>query len=425
MSLLTKCALKLKKYATDYFDIEYQTKDENIHIVAKNGKYGFLDATTRKLLIPLEYENLFSFYEGLASAKKGGKYGYIDIKNHVVIPFEYDDAGAFKNGVATVKKDDFMGCINSANEQVLPIKYDSIYFDKDVIVIKNRGKCGYASFDGDIVCSIVNDDIGEIAEGMVPVKRGTRWGFNNLEGNNVIPFKYIEATSFEGGYAFVKQNGKIGVINKQGDKIIACRYDYVLYVNDGIACVVLNNRFGYVDVHDRTIIPCELLRPLGESEADYQAGLEDIKNEYREKVSTVKSQRAKDALIREFNSEMKKMADAKVALYEYQTQLKQKQYRTEQLHQDCFEAIDGPTQPTELIEDSVAETVMKENVSQAEIAEFAPEQQAEGEQQTTTEQFSTETVNESEAEAITVDDGEVETVKVNDPEDDYLNHSEF
>jgi hypothetical protein len=41
--------------------------------------------------VPLEYENAWSFSEGLAAVLKGDKLGFIDTKGRIAVPFIYDD----------------------------------------------------------------------------------------------------------------------------------------------------------------------------------------------------------------------------------------------------------------------------------------------------------------------------------------------
>lgn len=51
-----------------------------------------------------QYEELSTFSEDLAAAKKDGKWGYIDKDNKVVIPFQYELAYSFNEGYAVVAK---------------------------------------------------------------------------------------------------------------------------------------------------------------------------------------------------------------------------------------------------------------------------------------------------------------------------------
>jgi hypothetical protein len=45
--------------------------------VKLNGKYGFIDKTGQEI-IPLKYDEAWSFHEGLGGVKLDGKSGYVD-----------------------------------------------------------------------------------------------------------------------------------------------------------------------------------------------------------------------------------------------------------------------------------------------------------------------------------------------------------
>jgi hypothetical protein len=66
-----------------------------------SGGWGFID-TDGKVVIPLQYEKVGWFSEGLARFRHDGKWGYLDRTGKVVIPPEYDAAGDFENGLALV-----------------------------------------------------------------------------------------------------------------------------------------------------------------------------------------------------------------------------------------------------------------------------------------------------------------------------------
>lgn len=363
MNLISKCILKLKKYPENYFETETLSNTDNVYIVEKDGKFGLLDGDTRKLVMQLQDNQITSYSEGLVGMSKDGKAGYVDLKGKVVVDFKYDKAEGFQsNHLARVEKDGMDGYISRETlEPVIAVKYDYIglFNEAGYAIVDYRDKCGYVDSNGKFVGGLEFDQIGEISEGLFAARKGTKWGYISLEGKEAIPFKYSKAEAFLNGYAVVKQNGKSGVINKSGEKVIACRYDEVKYVEDEIACVVLDNRIGYVDTHDKTIIPCELLSYVSENDTEYQINLDYIKMVYSKKAAEIKSQAAKDRLIREFNQEMQKMADARVAYCAYRTKRQQKEYRTTQLRQDCVEEISTSNQV--VTEEYPAITAMEEN----------------------------------------------------------------
>lgn len=70
----------------------------------KNGqyKYGFINYSG-ELVVPIEYEDIKNFSEGLAGVKLGNKWGYIDEKGSVKVGFNFDEVENFQNGLALVK----------------------------------------------------------------------------------------------------------------------------------------------------------------------------------------------------------------------------------------------------------------------------------------------------------------------------------
>lgn len=110
--------------------------DDAIFAVKKGGKWGYIDGYG-KVIIPLEYEEVGNFSEGLAAVRKDGKWGYINLKNEVVIPFEFTNRGvsSFKNGVAKYYTDGGIGLINLKGEIIAEPKYNSIEYVKGNIAI--------------------------------------------------------------------------------------------------------------------------------------------------------------------------------------------------------------------------------------------------------------------------------------------------
>ena len=104
--------------------------------VKKGGKWGYIDGYG-KVIIPLEYEKVGDFSEGLAAVRKDDKWGYINLKNEVVIPFEFTNRGvsSFKNGVATYYTDSGIGLINMKGEIIAEPKYDSIEYVRENVAI--------------------------------------------------------------------------------------------------------------------------------------------------------------------------------------------------------------------------------------------------------------------------------------------------
>lgn len=74
-----------------------------------------------------QYEAIEKFSDGLAAAKKDGKWGFVDYSNNAVIDFQYDGAHSFSDGLAPVQKDGKWGFIDHGNNTVVDFQYDLAY----------------------------------------------------------------------------------------------------------------------------------------------------------------------------------------------------------------------------------------------------------------------------------------------------------
>ena len=98
-------------------------------ICEENGKWGLLNIETNEIIIDCKYDVIGSFYEGLAVVGlvefAGTKYGFIDKTGKVVIPIIYNDISHFREGLARVQigEDDKFGFIDKTGNVVIPLIY--------------------------------------------------------------------------------------------------------------------------------------------------------------------------------------------------------------------------------------------------------------------------------------------------------------
>ena len=91
--------------------------------VGRNNLGGFFNLKTKKEVIPCLYDDMpFETSEGLVSAKKDGKGGYVSISNEVIIPFIYDDAYNFSEGFGVVKRYGKYGYVDRYGNDTFSIK---------------------------------------------------------------------------------------------------------------------------------------------------------------------------------------------------------------------------------------------------------------------------------------------------------------
>ena len=158
---------KLNEYITDSTGksiiktrLEYQR-------ISNDSWYGLIDSIGN-IIIPLgKYSFLNPIDEqGMILAKKGGKEGFIDIKENIIIPFIYDDVGVFSECVdlAPAKKNNKQGFINRKGEIIIPFEYDynshiRYFYEPGIAVLVKNGKYGVINAENKIIIPFIYDDI--------------------------------------------------------------------------------------------------------------------------------------------------------------------------------------------------------------------------------------------------------------------------
>jgi hypothetical protein len=79
---------------------------------------GYIDKTGKTVIEP-QFDDAYSFSEGLASVEINGKLGYIDKTGKVVIKPEFNYARSFSEGFAAVKVNRLWGFIDKTGEMVI------------------------------------------------------------------------------------------------------------------------------------------------------------------------------------------------------------------------------------------------------------------------------------------------------------------
>lgn len=189
-------------------------------VLASTNKYGIIEVETGKTVIPFEYDGIYLPSEELIRAKKGEKYGYLNIKNEVVIPFIYDEANDFSEGLALVGKNNNImmtnygliwkkkfGFINNKGKTEIPFKFA----DQTLVALESGGGFheGLAAIGIDRPNYVYAGDIGYI----------------NKKGDFVIAPQYKRASAFFCGVAVVEKDEKYGAINKKGEVIVPMKYN--------------------------------------------------------------------------------------------------------------------------------------------------------------------------------------------------------
>jgi hypothetical protein len=183
--------------------------------------------------IPFDGDEGSSFSEGLAAARKGVLWGYIDHTMKFVVQPEFAAARAFTDGLAAVARSD------------TPPPEKSYQYRK--WLQKNPLKWGYIDRTGKVVIDCTFEDAWLFSEGLAPVRTGGKWGYVDKKGAMIVTPAYDYAWPFAEGKGRVLMGGKHGYVDKTGAMVIEARYDAAWEFSKGLARVGVGEKEGYID----------------------------------------------------------------------------------------------------------------------------------------------------------------------------------
>ena len=134
----------------------------------KEGKRGYLNVNTGKVVIDGQYKHAWHFSQGLAAVvADNGKVGFINYDNKMVIPAVYDYVVdydyIFEDGVCVLVDGQTYkyGAIDTSGTLKLPMEYSRIFKgnEESTWYIRKDGKCGLADADMNIIFEPVYDNI--------------------------------------------------------------------------------------------------------------------------------------------------------------------------------------------------------------------------------------------------------------------------
>jgi hypothetical protein len=184
-----------KKDYTIHNVLEYDYEDITTYKVrlASGEKYGYILRTTGQWVVPPQFDEAFSFGEGLAEVRVSGKWGYINKTGKMVIEPQFDAFQGFGEGIAPV-------VVN--------------------------GKWGYIDKMGKMLIAPQFGYVRGFSEGLAAVSVNSKEGFIDRTGRLVIAPQFDYAPDFHGGLTPVRVSGKSGFIDKTGKMAIAPQFDH-------------------------------------------------------------------------------------------------------------------------------------------------------------------------------------------------------
>jgi len=205
---------------------------------------GFVN-TEGKLLIPIVYDAVSDFYEGLAVVNRNDTVFFINKENTNPFSRVYSEAFTFKNGIAPVKQNNKWFFINRLGQSISK-NYDEISeLSNAVYVVKAKEKYGAVDNFGQIIIEPKFAKLGDFKNDYAYYIEDNKYGFVSRSGiQHKAEFDWISDFNTK-HVAVIKKDNKYGLVNASGKKMLEPIYDLVIKTNNTVFIVVQNNTYGF------------------------------------------------------------------------------------------------------------------------------------------------------------------------------------
>ena len=227
--------------------------EADLNPVEINGKYGYVDSSSGKMVIEAKYDEAHPFSEGLAYvAMRRQGCRYIDKSGRVAISPE-NSGRDFHEGLAVAA-----GKVATSGSDA------------------NKTKWGFIDHTGKFVIPPQFDEVYDFSQGLAKVHKEFKFGFIDCAGRVVIPLQFSNATVFSEGLAAAKPSkekaqaagipldplGRVpwGYIDSTGKFVIPPQFSLAGVFSEGLAHVNAEGFWGFIDQTGKPVIDLAKLK---------------------------------------------------------------------------------------------------------------------------------------------------------------------
>lgn len=261
-SLDTFSLLTIKRFKSKYPNYPFQKEllrdmefIDSVFLPAKGEEgFGYMN-TAGILMIPIIYEQVSDFKEGLAVVAKDGKFGVIDHYNRTRIPFVYDAISDFVNGRAIVELNGKQGMIHRNGTFVLDCEFEDMGVVSNGLIYATKGeKFGYYDAKGFLRIPMKFDDAYDFSNGIAKVEVDGLEAFIDIYGGYVVPPAFEEIRLFSDSLYVYESEGLYGFINRLGKVVIEAQYTEMGEPRNGFVIALLDSEVVYLNTQAKVVI---------------------------------------------------------------------------------------------------------------------------------------------------------------------------
>jgi hypothetical protein len=217
---------------------------------SENGKAGIIDSEAKWIVQPLYEDIVFEselapspFTDNFVLVKSDGQWGALNDKGETVIAPAFDEMRSFYNGMAAVKKGDKWGFVNSSGELVIEALYENVRdFQGNVAIVTMNDSSGESVITRDGTTVFQGNPATKLGyEGFVHglcIIRGSEQttaaegeetcGVINAIGKVLFPKSSLnDARIQEGGLLYVVKNDKWAIASIDGTMLTGYNYNFI------------------------------------------------------------------------------------------------------------------------------------------------------------------------------------------------------
>ena len=228
------------------FDWTSSSPNDSLGVFCTDGKRGYYNSYTGKIVVPAQYRRAWVFSEGLAAVQKNGMIGFINRKGEVVIPFRYPYHGnplsefVFDNGHCIVADTTGKcGIIDRKGEWIIQPKYDNIDAYDEYVIASSAGVRKQLTYDEKVINSFVVDNITELTYTVEE-------RYENREGEIV----YLEKEIKTGLFSY-RVGGRCGLMDSNCRRLTEPLYSKIIAVNKNLYRALLLDSYSEVILNSR------------------------------------------------------------------------------------------------------------------------------------------------------------------------------
>lgn len=228
------------------FDWTSSSPNDSLGVFCTDGKRGYYNSYTGKIVVPAQYRRAWVFSEGLAAVQKNGMIGFINRKGEVVIPFRYPYHGnplsefVFDNGHCIVADTTGKcGIIDRKGEWVIQPKYDNIDAYDEYVIASSAGVRKQLTYAEKVINSFVVDNITELTYTVEE-------RYENREGEII----YLEREVKTGLFSY-RVGGRCGLMDSNCRRLTEPLYSKIIAVNKNLYRALLLDSYSEVILNSR------------------------------------------------------------------------------------------------------------------------------------------------------------------------------